>query len=114
MYIKKGFEKEYIEQQLDRTIGRSSRQAVIDTVSYYLARGEADKAVEAASIMHDSRSVETMWQNKLREEYTSNKHSMQAVSLVKQVTDHIDKYHIFKMNSRDINGLPSFVFKCSR
>ena len=64
--------------------------------------------------MHDSTSIETTWQSKLRGEYTSNKHSMQAVSLVKQVTDKIDKYHIFKMNSRDINSQPSFVFKCPK
>ena len=111
MYIKKRIEKEYIQQQLVKNIGRSSKQAIIDTVSYYLARGEADKA---ASIMHNSRSVETIWKNKLWEEYTSNKHSIQAVSLVKQITDQIDKYHIFKMNSRDINCLLSFVSKCSK
>ena len=33
---------------------------------------------------------------------------------MKQVTDQTDKYHTFKMISRDINDQPSFVFKCSK
>ena len=43
--LKRRTEKEYTEQQLDRNIGRSSKQATIDTDSYYLVRWEVDEAV---------------------------------------------------------------------
>ena len=41
------------------------------------------------------------------------KHSINAVDIVKQKQDEEDPLHIFKINDKKLNGKPSFVFKSS-
>ena len=39
--------------------------------------------------------------------------NFEALSLYKQKCDEKDKYFIYKVNNKALNGVPSYVFKCS-
>ena len=42
-----------------------------------------------------------------------DKHSLEAVGILKQATDKEDKYLIYKINNSQFNGQPDYIFKSS-
>ena len=50
---------------------------------------------------------------KISQERNSDKHSLEAVGILKQAMDKEGKYLIFKINNSQFNGQPDYVFKSS-
>ena len=50
---------------------------------------------------------------KISQERNSDKHSLEAVGIIKQATDKEDKYLIYKINNSQFNGQPDYIFKSS-
>ena len=50
---------------------------------------------------------------KISHERNPDKHSLEAVGILKQATDKEDKYHIYKINNLQFNGQPDYVFNSS-
>ena len=47
---------------------------------------------------------------KIAQERNPDKHSLEAVGILKQATDKEDKYLIYKINSSQFNGQPDYIF----
>ena len=88
-------------------------------MEYYLAKGEVGKASEVAEKLNDPQVFDKlcyMVKEGAREQ-SSNESTVDAfqnIRSLKDTTDKKDLFHIYKMNCRDINSEPSFVFKTSR
>ena len=50
---------------------------------------------------------------KISQERNPDKHSLEAVGILKQATDKEDKYLIYKINNSPFNGQPDYIFKSS-
>ena len=50
---------------------------------------------------------------KISQERSSDKHSLEAVGILKQAMDKEDKYLIHKINNSQFNGQPDYIFKSS-
>ena len=50
---------------------------------------------------------------KITQEKNPEKHSLEAVGILKQATDKEDKYLIYRINSTQFNGQPNYVFRSS-
>ena len=55
-----------------------------------------------------SEKAKITWEKNL------DKHSQEAVGVLKQATDKEDKYLIYQINNSQFNGQPNYVFKSSR
>ena len=51
--------------------------------------------------------------SKVAHERNPDKHSLEAVGILKQAMDKEDKYLIYKINNAQFNGEPDYVFKSS-
>ena len=50
---------------------------------------------------------------KIAQESNLEKHSLEAVGILKQATDKEDKYLIYRINNTQFNGQPNYIFKSS-
>jgi hypothetical protein len=107
--------KEHSDAFIMKHLGRNQRagpkELKIDTVGQCVAQGDFSKAREAACLMNDTRRIHHL-KSKMQE-YTSDGSSFEAVGDFKKTTDADDEMLIYKMNNKDLNGEPSYVFKSS-
>ena len=96
---------------------KTPRELKIDLIGYYLARGEIEKAVEVANKMSDNRIIKKLHyltkdgRQKLLQETEVD--SFTNIKTLKETTDKIDKFYIYKMNCESVSGEPSYIFKTS-
>ena len=118
--LAKGKQKklQYVEDAtLNRDLHKTPRGLKIDLIGYYLARGEIEKAVEVANKMSDNRIIEKLhyltkdggqklfWENEVD--------SFTNIKTLKETTNKMDKFYIYKMNCESVSGEPSYIFKTS-
>ena len=104
----------------DATLNRDLcklRQLKKDLTGCYLARGEIEKAVEVADKMSDNGVIEKLhyvtkdcgqkllWETEVD--------SFTNIKTLKETTDKIDKFYIYRMNCESVSGEPSYIFKTS-
>ena len=80
---------------------------------YHLQRGEPQMAREFIVTMMDNDTYNQAKKEIMEEIIGVERHSINAVGIIKQKQDKQDPLHIYKINDRKLNGKPSFVFKSS-
>ena len=102
---------------LNRDLHKTPRELKYDLIGYYLNEGDIDKAYEVAQKMDDESIIEKLrhlgksgGRNDSKERQIDSFHHIKEL---KETTDKRDRFNIYKINCRDINGEPSFVFKTS-
>ena len=102
---------------LNRDLHKTPRELKIDLIEYYLARGEIEKAVEVANKMSNNRIIENLHyltkdggQRLLRENEVD---SFMNIKTLKEITDKMDKFYMYKMKCESVSGEPSYIFKTS-
>ena len=102
---------------LNRDLCKTPRELKIDLIGYYLARGEIQKAVEVTDKMSDNRIIEKLHyvtkdgDQKLLQETEVD--SFTKIETLKETTDKMEKFYIYKMNCESVSGEPSYIFKTS-
>ena len=102
---------------LDETLRATPRELKIDLIKMYLAEDNINKAVEISRLMDDNTIIEKMrymtaapLPTPLNEDIFE---AFKNISTLKKTTDKKDKYLIYAMNCKEINGGESYVFKTS-
>ena len=102
---------------INRNLCKTPRELKIDLIGYYLARGEIEKAVEVADKMSDNRIIEKLCyltkdggQKLLLETKVD---SFTNIKTLKETTDKMDKFYMYKMNCESVSWEPSYIFKTS-
>ena len=80
---------------------------------YHLQRGEPQMAREFIVTMMDNNTDNQPKKEIMDEIIGVERHSINAVGIIKQKQDEQDPLHIFKINDKKFNGKASFVFKLS-
>ena len=80
---------------------------------YHLQRGEPQMAREFIVTMMDNDTYNQAKKEIMEEIIGVERHSINAIGIIKQKQDEQDLLHIYKINDRKLNGKPSFVFKSS-
>ena len=102
---------------LNRDLCKTPRELKIYLIGYYLARGEIEKAVEVANKMSDNGIIEKLCYltkdggQKLLQETEVD--SFTNIKTLKETTDKMDKFYIYRMNCESVSGEPSYIFKTS-
>ena len=78
-----------------------------------MQRGEPQMAREFIVTMMDNDTYYQAKKEIMNEIIGVERHSINAVGIIKQKQDEEDPLHIFKINDKILNGKPSFVFKSS-
>ena len=81
--------------------------------SYHLQIGEPQMAREFIVTMMDNDTYNQAKKEIMKEIIGVERHSINAVGVIKHKQDEQDPLHIYKINDRKLNGKPSFVFKSS-
>lgn len=107
------------QEMVNRDLRRTPKEWKIDLTGYYLAKGEVEKASEVAEKLNDPQVFDKLWYMvKEGGHKQSSKEStvdvFENIRSLKDTTNKKDLFNIYKMNCRDINSEPSFVFKTSR
>ena len=94
-----------------------ARELKYDLIGYYLNEGDVDKTYEVAQKMVDDTIIEKFihigksgGRNDSKERQIDSFHNIKEL---KETADKRDPFLIYKLNCRDINGQPRFVFKTS-
>ena len=81
---------------------------------------EVGQAVTDGNIQEaQRRAMQLLYANissekaKMAQEKNPEKHSLEAVGILKQATDKEDKYLIYRINNSQFNGQPNYIFKSS-
>ena len=82
-------------------------------ILYHLQRGEPQMAREFIVTMMDNDTYNKAKKEIMEEINGVERHSINAIGIIKQKQDKQDPLHIYKINDRKLNGKPSFVFKSS-
>ena len=102
---------------LDETLRATPRELKIDLIKMYLAEDNINKAVEISRLMDDNTIIEKMqYMTAVPLPTPLNEDIFEAfknISTLKKTTDKKDKYLIYAMNCKEINGGESYVFKTS-
>ena len=96
---------------MPRNRGLGARGLQQAKVGQVVADGDIREAQRRA--MQLSYANITSEKAKISQERNSDKHSLEAVGIVKQATDKEDKYLIYKINNTQFNGHPNYIFKSS-
>ena len=80
---------------------------------YHLQRGEPQMVREFIVTMMDNDTYNQAKKEIMEEIISVERHSINAIGIIKQKQDEQDPLHIYKINDRKLNGKPSFVFKSS-
>ena len=80
---------------------------------YHLQRGEPQMAREFIVTMMDNDTYNQAKQEIMEEIIGVERHSINAIGIIKQKQDEQDPLHIYKINDRKLNRKPSFVFRSS-
>ena len=85
-----------------------------------IQQAEVGQAVADGDIQEaQTRAMQLSYANvmskkaKISWERNPDKHSLEAVGILKQATDKEDKYLIYKINNSQFNGQPDYIFKSS-
>ena len=102
---------------LDETLRATPHELKIDLIKMYLAEDNINKAVEISRLMDDNTIIEKMHYmtaaplpTPLNEDIFE---AFKNISTLKRITDKKDKYLIYAMNCKEINGGESYIFKTS-
>ena len=102
---------------LNRDLRKTPRELKTDLIGYYLARGEIEKAVEVADKISDNRVIKKFHyltkdggQKLLLETKVD---SFTNIKTLKETTDKMDKFYMYKMNCENVSGEQSYMFKTS-
>ena len=110
--------KSFLEQNASKTLGKTPDETATNMILYALCTGKVDEAEEAANMTINKGAVKEFHRNKVVEgqEYLTEPEDKGFARLVKVREDlkKVDPFRLYAMNSREINGKPSFVFKSSR
>ena len=82
-------------------------------VVYHLQRGEPQMAREFIVTMMDNDTCNQAKKEIMEEIIGVERHSINAVGIIKQKQDEEDPLHTFKIDDKKLNGKPSFIFKSS-
>ena len=103
------------KELLNRNLHKTPRKLKYDLIAYYLNESDVDKAYEVAQKMDDDRSIEKLRHigksGGRKDSKERQIDSFHHIKELKETTDKWDHFNIYKLNYRDINGKPSFVFK---
>lgn len=112
---KKKFAKENV---LSKDLRKSPKELVEDLIGYYLATDQSDKAWEVADKMDNYDLLQKMrYTGKNPFDHPSKETELEAfknVGKLRDTTSKVDRYLIYKMNSKSISGEPSYIFKSSQ
>ena len=119
--LAKGKQKKQLQYTEDVTLNRdlckTPRELKIDLIGCYLARGEIEKAVEVADEMSDNGVIKKLHYvtkdggQKLLQETEVD--SFTNIKTLKETTDKMNKFYIYRMNCESVSGEPSYIFKTS-
>ena len=105
------------KELLNHDLHRTPRELKYDLIGYYLNEGDVDKAYEVAQKMDDDSIIEKLRHIGKSGGRSDSKErqidSFHHIKELKETTDKWDHFNIYKLNYRDINREPSFVFKTS-
>ena len=102
---------------LNRDLCKTPRELKIDLIGYYLARDEIEKAVEVADKMSCNGVIENLRYvtkdggQKLLQETEVD--SFTNIKTLKETTDKMDKFYIYRMNCESVSREPSYISKTS-
>ena len=85
----------------------------IQHLSNLIANGEAAKAKKEAHLWLDPRMTKRVVVER-RSTYAEDENSFDAVGILKEGMDEIDKYYIYRINNGRLNGGTDYVFKTSK
>ena len=108
----------FVEKHLDVTMGRTPEETSTNLILFALCTGTVEDAEAAADMTINKRLIAKLHRNKpmAGQEFRTEPEAQGFQRLVK-VRDQlkaVDNFRIYRMNSREINGEPSYVFKSSR
>ena len=105
----------YTKQWMEKFPGQSFRQLKTSVVDYHLNANNMEEARKAAERI-TSRAY-----RKVRRQFTAevdqdevSVQSMEAVAILKESSDKLDPFYIYKINSKSMNGQPDFVIKSGK
>ena len=110
--------KRFFEKNAGKTLGRTPEETATNMILYALCTGKVDEAEEAAEMTINKGAVQDFHRNKVvqGQQYLTEPEDKGFARLVKVREDlrTVDPFRLYAMNSREINGKSSFVFKSSR
>ena len=113
-----GAQKNYLEKHLDIAIGRTPEETSTNLILYALCTGTVHDAENAADMTINKRLINQFQKNKptAGQEFLTEPEDKGFARLVKtrDGMKAVDNFRLYRMNSREINGKPSFVFKSSK
>ena len=108
---------------LKKTIKKQVREAMLQNRGLGvqgIQQAEVGQAVTDSNIWEaQRRAMQLSYVNvrsekaKITQEKNPEKHSLEAVGILKQAMDKEDKYLIYQINNSQFNGQPNYVFKSS-
>ena len=84
-------------------------------ISQYISQGRIEEAQMAAKLLLDRNYISKKKYEMFAHHYEGQRNTILGVQRVKQKTDEVDCYHIYKVNEERTNPTaPTFVFKSSK
>ena len=104
-------------ETLNSDLRKTPKELKIDLTGYQLAQGEVEKAWEIAEKMDDNSIIEKLCylrkSGSVSNISESELESYRNLRSLKESTEQKDIFHIYKMNCKEINNEPSYMFKTS-
>ena len=105
---------DFTKKWIERYPGLNFRDLRSEVIQHYLDSGDSTQAEQAAYRITDQafRKIK----RSIKSESDMDKvevQSLEAVGLVKEGSDTVDPFHIYKINSKRLNNKPDYVMKSS-
>ena len=105
---------DFTKKWIERYPGHNFRDLRSEVIQHYLDSGDSTQAEQAAYRITDQafRKIK----RSIKSESDMDKvevQSLEAVGLVKEGSDTVDPFHIYKINSKRLNNKPDYVIKSS-
>ena len=105
---------DFTKKWIDRYPGLNFRDLRSEVIQHYLDSGDATEAEQA--VYHITDQAFRKIKRSMKSESDLDKvevQSLEAVGLVKEASDKVDPFHVYKINSKRLNNKPDYVMKSS-
>ena len=114
MHSQKKKDVEYIKTILDRVPHLGSSKLAITMIGNAITTNASwDEIENIAYKLSDTKAISDL-KKSAKYDIDGHGHSFDALGKLKEKADEKDKYYVYKMNNRSMNGQASYVFKSSR
>ncbi len=102
---------DYITECIEKFPSLTAKSLKMKIVGQLMEEEKFDEAEKAAEMLGNKRRVKQLRSKALSAEFPEGQTSFDAVGILKESTDKRDKFIIYKINNKNFNGQPDYVFK---